>query len=107
MSTKNFTLFHEKQMKYLLSNRIESYVNGVNQYVASGRSNFPLWEDPFMFHLYMDKVEYADEVSKLLALAEEYAKGTRFDEKDDIREEDLPDDEESSKETKDDAPKDQ
>lgn len=107
MLTKNFTLFHEKQMKYLLSNRIELYVNGVNQYVASGRSNFPLWEDPFMFHLYMDKVEYADEVSKLLALAEEYAKGTRFDEKDDIREEDLPDDEESSKETKDDAPKDQ
>lgn len=70
--TKEFTGFHEEQMKHLLRNRMERYVDGVNRFSNSDTVNHPLWADTFMHHLHVDKVRYEEEVEKLLELSNTY-----------------------------------
>lgn len=70
--TRDFTAFHEEQMKHLLRNRMEQYIEGVNHFSNSNTVNHPLWADTFMHHIHVDKIRYEEEVDKLLELSNAY-----------------------------------
>lgn len=70
--TKEFTGFHEEQMKHLLRNRMEQYVEGVNRFSESKTVNHPLWADTFMHHIHVNNIQFEDEVNKLLELSKAY-----------------------------------
>lgn len=70
---KNFTLFHENQMKLLLRNNMRKYNQRMFDYIHSGKSNRPMWDDSFMSKVAIHGWDYDAEVARLRSLSEMYA----------------------------------
>lgn len=70
--SKDFTKFHEKQIKLWLRNSMSSYYSNIHQYLQSPDANKAMWGDFFMSKVAIQGWDYDAEVASLLALIKLY-----------------------------------